>query len=942
MNVVSSDKGNKTGFKTKIGNAANNFYTHAVDRNKAISDFSKDANKQGGNSETYIKATNAANVSTKVSHIMDQGLTDKQGNPIDISYKQLVKSMPKDKTSFINYLLQSHNIDRSIEGKAIDSNYSASQSHQAVLKILQDHPEYEAQGKKFTGWINKFMGEYGNKSGLISDDLWKNLNDTYKNYLPTNRDFTDIEGVNPATNGKGFVGQSIPLKKLSTNSSSRDITDPYESVMNTINRTVRGATNNDVAQSMLKDIQVNPEGMKKWGEVIPEGEVNPNVNNVVTVLDKGKKVNVQINDINLLKSLEGFQKGGDHPIQNAFRKVTNPYKAMITTKNPLFTVRNMARDIPTAYVNGSEHNPVMFAGKYIKSMVDLARNTEEAKQYHALGGGGSNFDSNQNTAKGLKDLTRGANPLRSASHGIENTNNIVESTPRFSEFKTALKKGDSLDKAMFKANEITTNFSRGGDYIKAADSLVPYLNAGVQGLDKVIRQFKDHPAGTVAKGLISVTIPTLAVNNMNKDNPNYTQLDNRTKDNYYCFPNPADGGKTFIKLPKSREIGVLFGSLAERIIRQNNGEANAFKGFLTSGGIKGITSGTAFTNFAPTNPLENNMFSPFITNLPSNKDFAGRTIVPQAMQDRSAYLQYDDATSEIGKKLGELTGLSPKQIDYIIKSYTGVIGQVGLPAATKVNYGDNTQGNLLKSIKTNFTADPLYSNQSMTDFYDNVDKYTKIAGDRNFTENLDPKLVTPEEYTKNALNGYVKDMSDLSKQATKAAQDNNPDLVKSLRQQMVDIAKTANEDIGNEPVASIENKITQSLKDPTGAVDAKGNVKSNNGDEAQALRAEVQAVKDSNDSVVNKRQQLNDLYNKAQDISMPVTEFTNAISANMKDNVSKESTAIRAKVTQITHSNLSVKEQRTILQGVVEESKRVPVRYAKKKVKKDTLNPFNK
>jgi len=927
MNVVSGDKKAKTGLITKIGNGLNKFYTHVVDKNKAISDFSKDANKQGGDSETYIKATNAANVSTKVSHIMDQGLRDSSGkNIIGVSFKKLVQSMPKNKTDFINYLLQNHNIDRSIEDKAIDSNFSASQSHQAVLKILQDHPEFEAKGKEFTSWINKFMGEYGNKSGLISDDLWKNLNETYKNYLPTNRDFTDIEGVNPATNGKGFTGQNMPVKKLSTNTSSRDIVDPYESVMNTINRTVRGATNNDVAQSMLKDIQANPEGMKKWGEVIPEDQkVNPNVNNVVTVLDKGQKVNVQINDINLLKSLEGFQKGGDHPYQNAMKKITNPYKALITTKNPLFTVRNMARDLPSAYVNGSEHNPVKFGINYIKAAKDLLTNNETAQQYNSVGGGGSNFDFNgDNATKSLKNLTKKTNVFTKLSRGIEKINNTVESTPRLAEYKNSLKKGNSIDKALYDANELTTNFSRGGDLTKAIDSGVPYLNASVQGLDKIVRQFKDHPVGTVAKGLISVTIPTMVLNNMNKDNPNYQALDNRTKDNYYLFPNP--GGNTFTKIPKSREIGVVFGSLAERLLRANNGEANAFKGF---GGL----NGTIATNFAPTNPLENNLLSPIISGLGANKDFAGRTIVSQALQNRSPSLQYDETTSEIAKKFGELTNLSPKKIDYIIKSYTGVIGQIGLPAATKQNYTGDTKSNLLKPIETSFTADPLYSNQDVTDFYDNLDKATKVAADNNFTNNVDPSITTDQEYARSALSKNATKMSDMVKAATVASQAGDDTKARVIRQQMVDLAKSSNADIGNEPNGKILDSISAVLKD-------------NNGDEAKALRQKVTAIKDqskaSTISDVDMRAQLSDLRIQAQNTSMPTTEFTKAISASLLKNTSKQATALRKEVTQITTSNLSVKEQRDKLQPLLQEAANAPVKRAKARKKKTVLNPFDK
>ena len=777
MDIVSSDKGNKTSLKDKLSNA----YTAMIDKNNSLNKFSKAAKD-----ETYIKATNTANVSTTVNHIMDKGLVDRNGLPLDVSYKSLVDSLPKDRNDFSNYLLQLHNIDRAREGKPVDPKYTSDESAAAVKEILKNHPEYKAQGEKATGWINKFMSEWGNKSGLINDDLWKSLNTTYKNYLPTNRDFTDIEGVNPRTAGKGFVDQSMPINKAT--GSSRDITDPFESVMNVINRTVRTAKYNEVGQSMLESIKKNPEAMKKFGEIIPEGESIPKTNDIVTVLDKGEKVNIKINDKELIKNLEGIGKVQDTPIQDALRKVTQPYKDLITTKNPLFTVRNMSRDLATAYVNGSEHNPLKFGKNYLGALKDVATNSDIAKQYNALGGGGSNFDFNsQNTTKSLNGLVKKPNIFQKISGGIEKVNNAVETAPRLSEFKTTLAKGGSLDRALYNSGEITTNFSRGGKIAKTIDSGVPYFNASLQGLDKTIRQFKSNPIGTLAKGIVSVTIPALALNAINGNNPNYQELDNRTKDNYYLFPDPTNKdengvSKTFIKIPKSREIGVLFGSLAERTLRLAQGQNDSFKGF----------GNTIVTNVAPTNPLENNMVTPFITNLPSNKDFAGRTIVPQAMQSRSPNLQYDETTSEIGKKIGELANLSPKQVDYIIRSYTGVLGQVGLPASTKQTYLGNTKGTLLKPVTTSFTADPLYSNQNITDFYDNLDKAKQQAADKNFTGNIPSKDVTYEESISSQLNKINTTMSDLSKQATKATQAGDQEQVNKIRQQMIDSAKQAN------------------------------------------------------------------------------------------------------------------------------------------------------
>jgi hypothetical protein len=198
------------------------------------------------------------------------------------------------------------------------------------------------------------------------------------------------------------------------------------------------------------------------------------------------------------------------------------------------------------------------------------------------------------------------------------------------------------------------------------------------------------------------------------------------------------------------------------------------------------------TNVAPSNPIENNIFSPLAYNIPKNKDFANRTIVPQSMQDRSPQYQYDEKTSEIAKKIGEITKLSPKQVDYIIKSYTGVIGQLGLPASIKSNYSKNTLNNLTQSTTSQFISDSAYSNQQLTDFYDNLGKLKTAAADKNFLGNIPSKTITNEEKLSNQFQKASKEITKLSKQAT-LTNDTNEQRV--LRLKMIKLAMQANKSL---------------------------------------------------------------------------------------------------------------------------------------------------
>lgn len=757
---------------SNINQSLDNLYTKIVDKNNPINKFSKVANDKTG-----MLASNTNNANGTIDYILQNSLVDRQGNKIGKSLKDVAEQIPEGKEKdFWEYMSQRHNIDRAREGKNVISNYTPEMSTEAVKQIESINPTWKAKGDDITGWIDNFMQEWGVKAGTVDNEIYAKLRDTYKSYFPTQREFSQLEKSIPSNIRKQFVDASSPIGKAK--GSERDIHNPLSNIMNLVNRTVKTARYNEVGQSLLSSIRNQPEKLRSLAEVISAKDgMFSNVDNVVTVLENGKPVYLQINDKDLLDSLKGLPKIVNNA--QAMRKISNVYKSLITQKNPLFAIRNTARDIPTAYVYGSESNPLKFTGDLLKAGKDIATNSENLQRYKALGGGGANFLAGD-ADKAAKTLLVKPNLLQRVGSSIEIFNNLTETAPRLAEFNRILNKTGDVQRAIAAANDVTVNFARGGNVTKSIDPFVPYLNAGVQGLDKFFRQFKDKPLQTLAKGGVAITIPEVGLYLINKDNPDYQALDNRTKDTYFLIP--KDDG-TFTKIPKSRELGVLFGSLFQRLARASKGDKEAFKGY----------GNTVATNFSPTNPVENNIFSPLIYNIPTNKDFAGRAIVPLGMQmdQRSKYLQYDEKTTEIAKAIGKFAadstggeGLSPKQIDYIIKSYTGVIGQIGIPAAT-------LNGDPSKVISSQFTADPIYSNQIIQDFYDNYKNVQQKSTDKNILDNIPSKIITPEEKIKGKFRKSVDEISELNKQIRDAISDDTK--IRELRKQIIDIAKEAND-----------------------------------------------------------------------------------------------------------------------------------------------------
>jgi hypothetical protein len=776
-------------------NTFEKMYSKLVDNQYAIEKFAKNADSE----KVKIMASNSRNVPGTVSYILKDGLVDKSGKEIGGSFKNIIDRVPKSQeTAFNDYLLNRHNVYRMNEGKPVfGENITSDISLKRIAEYEAKYPEFKQTAEMYDKFMNDFMETWGVKSGLISEDTWKVLKEKYPHYVPTYRVLEEVLGPKPLNAKRAFVNQPNIVKKAT--GSSKPVINPLEKSMELVDKTVKAAKYNEVGQTIVDEIRKNPDKLRIWAELIeepadmqmPKGldieevmeEFNKqydsifkkeklNAPNVVRVMENGKPVYLKINDKDFFEAVTGLTRSKPSDLEKIAKYITTPFKSLITTKNPVFAVRNLARDIPTAYINGSEMNPVKFVMGLMDAAKDMKNNSEMFKEYKALGGGESDF-----LKSDLKKLYRKDGP-------ISTFNNFIESIPRYAEYKRSVIKGgntfEAKMKALYNANEVTTNFARSGNITKSVDSLVPYLNASVQGLDKMIRQAVKNPFGTVGKGVVIVTVPAVGLYFVNKDNPYYHELDNRTKDNYFIIPNFQDKDsqgipKTFIKIPKSREYGVMLGALFERALRAKQGEKNAFKGFG-----KQVT-----LNLAPNNPLENNIFSPIITNLPSNKDFAGRTIVPYSLSGRSPRYQYDDQTTEIAKFLGDKFNFSPKQIDYLIDAYTGIVGDMVIAATKKSTYaGDNVKDKILRPITSQFKSDPLYSNDIVNTFYEYKNKID--------TEKQDSKITGKNDYAKlsKKFNKYYDKISDLYKKIRATTDDEE---IKILRRQILEIAKEANE-----------------------------------------------------------------------------------------------------------------------------------------------------
>jgi hypothetical protein len=838
------DKGGATGLSDRM-------YTALVDDVHQFNKFDKAAESATGESlnpsdSVHKTALASRGGDVQASQIIHENLIDSKGKVIGASLKDRLAAIPKGKyVDFEDYLINRHAITRYDRGEKVfrdDLNWTPDVGKAKLAAYDARHPEFKAAADDIYNFQNEMLQKWLVEPGIITKEQAKAYQDANPFYVPMKRQFSKLEKTGKGLNTKkGFGDQSNPNKSYSPGGSDRPIISPIESMIENVDSYVKAAKRNKVMQAFVKQLQKAPDALKGFAEIVQQPGKLDNIkgidlssedgldemfarmsddfdkvmrktkldkDNIVRVMINGEPVHVKINDKHLLEAVTAIGPENGSKLLDAVGWLTNKMKVLTTGANPMFSLtRNLLRDIPQAYIaSKSTGNPIRFTSDLFDAAWSIARNKELYQEFKNMGGGhSSSVAADRNLlAQSKRSVVPGKKLnglVPKAISKLENVLNAVESAPRLAEYKRYAKLGQR-ERGLFESQDVTVNFKRRGKLTRELDKVFPYFNAAVQGMDKFARMYKDNPIKAATKSFVAVTIPTLAAYAWNYDNPDYQKLDNRTKDNFILIPK---GDGTFYKIAKPKEIGTVFSDIPERLLRQfHDQDPEAFKGFaeqlrttFTIPGMQGLMKTGSVTDRL-SGALGDTILGP-VADIGANKNFADSPIVPGYLQHLSPELQYDAKTSSLSKKLGGLTKTSPKQLDYLIKQYTGVLGQVGLPMMNPGS-GNTPLQSLGNSFMSQISADPVYSNEIMNKFYDNKSKFDQANTDSSVTGVL-PKWYV--DSTRILLGQYNTRISDVRKSMRGIENDPKIDAdakrqkLRMMQDEMNKLAEEANKIVGS-------------------------------------------------------------------------------------------------------------------------------------------------
>lgn len=641
------------------------------------------------------------------------------------AFEDIVKNINiNEQKDFSAYLVALHDLDLHKNKQKATFEYT---EDAAVLGKHAGNERFQKAAKEIYKYQDYLLSMLV-KEGMLTAKAYHTMRKMYPHYIPFFREMSDVGMQSFLSGGKGFIDVSSPVKRFK--GSTRDIIDPLESIIKNTFQFVNAIERNHVGRTFAK--LADKKGMGRIIERVNGDKAK--TDNTFNVWENGKKTTYETTP-ELVKTMRMLDKEQSNMLVKILSYPANWLRAGATL-SPEFILRNPVRDMIGAAIY-SKHGfiPIIDTFKglalYLKKG-DLFWEYQNSGAAHAAMVsldrdylGGQLRDIMKRESKFTKLIKNPIEALRAMSEA-------TEMATRLAEYDNARKgytgvgnrlfgkerKPLSAQEAALESRDITLDFSRRGTNTKKANQVIAFFNATIQGADKMARAFKEDPRGMTVKTMLYITLPSVLLWYMNKDDERYQELPQWEKDTFWIIP----GKENMYKIPKPFEAGILFGTAFERMLQYMDDKKNDRKGV----GFKGF-GGRVFDSFAPS--FMPTAMIPIVEATTNYSPFRQRNIIPQSQENLPARLQYGANSSEVAKFVGDKINVSPYIVDNTIRGYGGGLAGLGLSAIDAAS-GAKENNTAKKWYEApglrGFTAAPYQSSNSVQRVYDDYKEQEKL------------------------------------------------------------------------------------------------------------------------------------------------------------------------------------------------------------------------
>lgn len=718
-------------------------YTEGVDELHPLADVVAAVEKRIGkklpfSSNPFLNAWAARGWAGKAITLLQHGDQERGIPSLKSIFQKMGKDKLKDFSAFLVALREkdiydfNSKLQKGEEGAALKATMDPIDAGMTIRELAKKHPEFVEAAKELYRFQQHLINELVN-AGMLSAKAAADMRKRWPHYVPFQRIVDGIDA--PSVGGKKFVNVGNTIQKFK--GSSRDIVDPLESVISNTFRVVSAIERNKVGQSFVKLSR-----MKGMGDLCEEVKGTPRAtDSTFYVWETGKKKTYATSP-ELLDALKMTNQEGMSMLVKVLR-VPAGWLRSGATLSPEFILRNPVRDMISASLyskhgfipvwdtvrglslylkKGKEYWDYMNSGAAQSAMVSLDRDYLHGQMRDLL--------------KKKSVLSMCANPIEALRAFSEAT----EMATRLAEFDLAKngytgignrlfgkdRKPLSNTEAGIGARDVTLDFGRHGKSTQSLNHTIAFFNAAIQGTDKMIREFEEHPAQMTVKTFMGITLPSALLWYLNKDDPRYQELPQWQKDIFWVIP----GKDTLYKIPKPFELGILFGTVPERVMQYMYDKEKGRNG----PGFKGL-GGSILDNLLPS-AIPTGML-PALEWISNYSFFMGRNIVPLSQSKLPDRQQYGPYTSYLARKVGNDFDLSPRKIDNAIQDVGGNLAALGNSIIDQAAGLDETRPAKRWSEAPGvrgFTATPYASSDSVQRLRDDFSQQEKLYNEFKMTK----------------------------------------------------------------------------------------------------------------------------------------------------------------------------------------------------------------
>ena len=743
--------------KDMLNRVANDVYTKTVDELNPLREIVEEIERVTGEKIPFednplMQAWIARGWVGKVQEFLAKGRPEKGVR----AFEDIIKDIhQKERKDFSAYLVALHDLDLHRNGQMATF---VLKEDLATVKQYESDPAFKKAAKDIHRLQDYMLAELVN-NGILKPETYHLLRNKYPNYVPFFRDFSAESMDGFFSSSKGFVNVANPIKWFK--GSTRDIIDPLESIVKNTYQFYNAIERNHVGVTFAK--LAKKPGIGTIVEEVRGDRPAKSTDNTFSVWVKGKKV-VYETTPELAQAMKMMNKDTSNFITKILQYPASWLRAG-STVTAGFAITNALRDTISAGVF-SKHGFLPVVDTF-KGLAHFLKKDQLYWDYVKSGGAHAAMVSlDRDYLSGhLRELFSRKSILskvtRNPMEVLRAISEATEVATRLGEFSNARKgytglysrltktnlKPKSLGEASIASRDITIDFSRTGTHTKTANKVVAFFNATIQGGDKLVRAWRDDPKGMTIKSTLFITLPTIALWYLNKDNSAYQELPQWEKDTFFHIP----AGDKFVKIPKPFELGLLYGTTFERMLQYFNDKSIGRNGV----GFKGLGDRAIDTLLPDVLPTA---LSPIWEWWSNYSKFRQRNIVPQSQEKLPDKLQYGSNTSMVARKIGDTFNVSPYKVDNTIMGYGGNLARLGLDITDAIGGANEkrpTKGVTELPEIRRFFAKPYQSSDSVQRVYDDFKEQEKLHNELKLTgqrpEGYDPKLYNK---LKNAQNSF--------------------------------------------------------------------------------------------------------------------------------------------------------------------------------------------